>query len=118
MNRAADDLISRAVACDEIGEMIHEYREKGDHSLADALILVRRYVLKQLPAVDAAPVVHGRWLEERPNTYMRKVKCSVCNGPAPFICRSADYYGRNMHGDFAKTKYCPCCGARMETKNE
>lgn len=63
---------------------------------------------------DVKPVVHGRWLDERPNTYMRKVKCSVCNGPAPFICRSADYYGRNMHGDFAKTKYCPCCGAKMD----
>jgi hypothetical protein len=89
-----DDLISRAAAIDAI---------LGSFSAIRAI--------EELPAVDAA--LHGRWLDERPNTYMRKVKCSVCNESAPFICMSEDYYGRNMHGDFAKTKYCPCCGAKM-----
>ncbi len=52
-----DDLISRAAACECIGKMIHEYREKDEHALADGMILARRYGIKCLPAVDAAPVV-------------------------------------------------------------
>ena len=107
-----NDLISRAAALDVINTWGRQKSEKVRMGLLHR-------DLDAIPAVDAAPVVHGRWLDERPNTYTRKVKCSVCNGPAPFICRSADYYGRNMHGDFAKTKYCPCCGAKMDgDKNE
>lgn len=52
-----DDLISRKAACECIGKMIHEYREKGEDDLADGMILARRYGIKRLPAVDAAPVI-------------------------------------------------------------
>jgi len=55
-----DDLISRAAACECIGKMIHEYREKGEDDLADGMILARRYGIKYLPAVDAVPVVRCR----------------------------------------------------------
>lgn len=57
-----DDMISRAAACECIGKMIHEYREKGEDDLADGMILARRYGLKCLPAVDAIPV---EWLREK-----------------------------------------------------
>ena len=104
------DLVERKVI---ISELINSWKL---WSGKDALpFLVERLKSKELvPNADAVSVIHGRWVDERPNTYTRKVKCSVCNGPAPFICRSADYYGRNMHGDFAKTKYCPNCGAKMD----
>lgn len=95
-----DDLISRKAAIDAV-------YYKSNYKMAIE-------VLKEVPAVDAVPVVHGRWLDEKPNTYTQEVKCSVCNGSAPFVCKSADYYGMNMHGDFAKTKYCPNCGAKMD----
>lgn len=92
-----DDLISRAKACDEIGKMIHEYREKGDHDLADALILSRRYVLKRLPTVDAVPVVHGQWTHYLCVGHDR-YQCSECSH---WIIAGID---RN---------YCPNCGAKM-----
>lgn len=114
MNKVTDDLISRTVLIDELMAGCMPLDLPGLSGVIGDELTIRNYI-DSAPSVDAMPVVHGRWLEERPNTYMRKVKCSVCNGPAPFICKSADYYGRNMHGDFAKTKYCPCCGARMET---
>ena len=57
-----DDLISRAAACECIGKMIHEYREKGEGDLADGMILARRYGIKCLPAVDAIPV---EWLQKK-----------------------------------------------------
>ena len=55
----------------------------------------------------------GKWIEEEPNCYTKKTYCSVCKEPAPFIAVGGDYYGRNMHGETKKTKYCPNCGARM-----
>ena len=66
------DLISRAEACECIGKMIHEHREKGDYALADGMILVRRYGIKCLPAVDAVLVVRCRDCKHRPtdNRYM------------------------------------------------
>lgn len=51
------DLISRAAACECIGKMIHEYREKGEYALADGMIFARRYGIKCLPAVDATPII-------------------------------------------------------------
>ena len=55
----------------------------------------------------------GKWVEEEPNCYTKKTYCSVCKESAPFIAVGGDYYGRNMHGETKKTKYCPSCGARM-----
>lgn len=50
------DLISRKAACECMGQMIHEYREKGEDGLADGIILARQYGIKRLPAVDAVPI--------------------------------------------------------------
>lgn len=110
-----DDLISRAAACDEIGEMIHEYREKGDHSLADALILVRRYVLKQLPAVDAAPVVHARWIVV--HGYCTPGgdpvwACSKCGKGLHVFGIEHSTYGSDIADD--QWVACPNCGAKMD----
>ena len=58
-----DDLIPRAAAYDVIGEMIKEYREKGEDDLADGMIIARRYGIKRLPAVDAIPV---EWVRSGP----------------------------------------------------
>lgn len=57
----------------------------------------------------------GYWIIEKPNEYTRKTYCSVCGKSAPFIAISDDYYGGRMHGETIKTKYCPNCGAKMET---
>ena len=92
-----DDFIWRAEACDEIGKMIHEYREKGDHDLADALILSRRYVLKRLPAVDAALVTHGRWTHY------------LCVGHDMYQCSECSHW---INAGIDRN-YCPNCGAKM-----
>lgn len=65
------------------------------------------------PAVDAVPVVHGRWIDEagNPVLWTKSVpsvpagwcKCSVCGA---WLVGSDEYpcYGY----------YCPACGARMD----
>ena len=92
------DLISRDAACECIGKMIHEYREKGEDDLADGMILARRYGIKRLPAVDAVPVVHGRW------EYFHCVGCGRyrCSECSHWVDAGLD---RN---------YCPNCGAKMD----
>lgn len=57
--------------------------------------------LKDFPAADVAPVVHGRWICVGDvcidGEYEDILRCSQCRIPN----------GR-------KSRYCPCCGARMD----
>lgn len=92
-----DDLISRAAAIDEIGKLIKEYRENGEEEVADGMIIARRYGVKQLPAVNAVPVVHGEWVEEPDRT--GHYHCSNCGIVWGIIARAM--------------KYCPNCAAMM-----
>lgn len=57
--------------------------------------------LNELPAVDAVPVVHGRWVYEDGDP--ATIPCSVCNY-------------RVMR--YNNTKYCPNCGAKMDKEGE
>lgn len=64
-----------------------------------------RYIEKQLnnaPTIDAAPVVHGHWIEkidaEAKDSTRRRFYCSVCG--------KWQTYGR--------TNYCHHCGAKMD----
>ena len=58
----------------------------------------------------------GKWIDEKINSYASRTYCSECGNSAPFICVSGDYYGRNMHGELKKTKFCPSCGSPMEVE--
>jgi len=95
-----DDLISRAAAMAEIEEYIEEYSdldENGYHSLKWCAMEEARDVLSMLPAVDAAPVVYGEWVEEQDRS--RHYHCSNCGV---------------VWGIAAKAmKYCPNCAAKM-----
>lgn len=61
-------------------------------------------LIKEMPAVDAEPVRHGRWIDpEDPVCY----KCSVCG-------RAANQpYGYNVLF-YAR---CPHCGAKMDKED-
>ena len=61
--------------------------------------------IKAIPAVDVAPVRHGRWVSV-PHKLARV--CSVCNRDEPykFADIDADVYD-----------YCPNCGAKMDGGN-
>ena len=66
---------------------------------ADAVLLC----LKDAPATDVAPVVHGRWVNiNREIEHM--CKCSAC-----------DY---RVSGFWRRTPYCPNCGARMDGEGD
>lgn len=73
--------------------------------------------IKQLPPINPQEPKTGRWIEENINEYSQKVVCSECGCPPPFEhVSNGDVYSANGHGVFNKTKYCPNCGAKMESE--
>ena len=83
---------------------IQSIKNEDDSHLDDyyrAGLFESEMVIKNLPAADVAPVVHGKWGlesdEDMPNPMFKLVVCSVCGEKAN------DTYN-----------YCPNCGARMD----
>lgn len=56
---------------------------------------------ERVPTVDAAPVVHARWADDR----QFGPECTNCTEPASFAWDREPY----------KSDHCPKCGARMDT---
>ena len=61
-----------------------------------------RKAIENAPTVDAVEVVHGRWVEHRPNVY----ECTACH----------TWYGN--YGGCEEWAYCPNCGAKMDGGKE
>ena len=98
------DLISREAAIAEIEEYIEKYSElepeTGYHNLKWCAMEEAKDVLSMLPAVDAVPVVHGRWVDENPDDSLDpRMRCSICTG---------------IESPLLKWRYCPNCGALMD----
>lgn len=83
------DLISRAWVLAE-----YDRQHKGPPGGA-------RKIIAEAPAVDAVPVVHGRWVYEHGDPAM--MPCSVC-GYQVFR--------------YNNTHYCPHCGAKMSEQEK
>lgn len=95
MNRLTNDLISRTVLLKDLSYCAPELWQDEEY--------IKTKIMKQ-HAVDAVPVVHGRWIKYEPDMHgTEPLACNVCN------YLFAQLYPQN---------YCPNCGAKMETKNE
>ena len=71
-----------------------------DHPWADGAEVVDVEDIEAMPIIDAAPVVHGRWiLKETCGKNTEKFHCSVCNKIPKSLCIET---------------YCPDCGAKMD----
>lgn len=84
------DLISRKAVLDALGEP-----HPMDYNACSVVRLV-----KDIPAIDAALVKHGRWTTKRTQKHDGEWYCTVC-----------DYVPIIMSDDM---KYCPGCGAQMD----
>lgn len=80
-----DDLISRAYVLAE-----YDRQHKGPPGGA-------RKIMEEAPAVDAAPVVHGRWK-------------AICNPFWDAECSECGYAKKNGW----EWGFCPACGAKMD----
>lgn len=56
----------------------------------------------------------GKWIDKKPNMYTRKVYCSECGCMALSKVKSeGDVYNPRYTIEFAKSNFCPNCGADM-----
>ena len=107
-----NDLISRAAALDALTNA--NLKRNVDTVCDGDMNRIRRAaerVIAQLPAVDAVPVVHGRWVKMTgmmPPEYHGHYECSVCQWHLKGIRNS---WTRTREEELA---YCPNCGAKME----
>ena len=101
-----NDLISREAALDLFRNTMNSYRIVGMRS---GKALLQRTVnealegLNKLPAVDAAPVMHGRWIDSK-----GAIRCSECLNTPLY-----DYHGR-----LKLSVACPNCGAKMDAGDD
>lgn len=79
------------------------WMHSNGEAVASTSIQVR---IKELPAVDAAPVVHGRWSEKR---WITEDDWGVINHRA-IVCSAC----KREIADGERTCYCPNCGAKMD----
>lgn len=94
---AKDDLISRAAVWALVGDDVMTVRPG---SKLDTVIKRYANAIDGAPAVDAVPVVYGRWKRT-----LWFIECSVCG------YTSAD---KDDEGDEIATNFCPNCGAKMD----
>lgn len=70
-------------------------------------------IINQAPAVDAAPVVHGRWIKINKYDMESRLYCSSCKQEYAYI-DGICYLVSGSELPF----YCPNCGAKMEREEE
>lgn len=97
-----DDLISREAA-------IAIMQAKGEMAMGTpgTVFYSAAHMLEMMPAVDAEPVRHGKWLKASgmlPPECHDKKRCSVC----------ANFALHDRLGRVRPSNYCPNCGAKME----
>ena len=66
-------------------------------------------MVKNEPAADVAPVVHGRWVRPHWRNDVHCMDCSECCGEA---------HHQEFHGVEKYYSMCPHCGARMDGTEE
>lgn len=90
-----NDLISRA----DVLDLVQSYGPATyDMPYGSGDMIIRPEDVMALPAVDAAPVKHGRWQGVSP--MVDSMECSVCRYCIP--------------SEELKTPFCPWCGAEMD----
>ena len=94
-----DDLISRMAAIEYFMTNLAWHDEDGyEIDDADEKREIITDLVNGIPAVDAVPVVHGRWVNKNEEGVYGPTYCSVCD----FELRIDDM------------PYCPKCGAKMD----
>lgn len=61
-------------------------------------------IIQEMPTVDAVPVVHGRWIDLKPQGDSRFM-CTVCKWKEKVP---------TCMGEPTIWSFCPSCGARMD----
>lgn len=100
-----DDLISRASALNAIDCWHIDF-----NTMDGAKVQTDCWrSIKELPAVDAVPVVHGRWIE-----YPLCLGYAGAYSEDHIVCSNCKSVWSIIDNDTERFDYCPHCGARMD----
>ena len=92
------DYMDREKLLAKIDEAFFETDPDGKEQIG---VLKCRAIIREIPAADVAPVVHGRW----------EAKGYVC-GESEFECSAC--HKTEWRTTISQFKFCPFCGARMD----
>lgn len=95
------DLINRTDLIAHLNACLAE--SDGHTPLTDAVLMAVKCAVEQMPAIDAEPIIYGRWLHIADDYSV--VECSECGCTAKLT---------PFNGD---SIYCSHCGAKMEKTN-
>lgn len=87
-------------------ELLQKRWKAKDITDGDLYVIGQGFVMSA-PTIDAAPVVHARWIHPVPGD--GAPYCSNCKKYSPLW---TPYYG------FSDSDYCPCCGAKMDAMED
>jgi len=90
-----EEYISREAALSEFSESSSAIPEK-----------FALYRIESIPIANVKPAIKAMWVKIGKLSPHPGFKCSYCNSLAP----------TGFMGGFARTKYCPSCGAQMIDK--
>lgn len=98
-----DDLISRAAALEALGECPYNWNDWPEEIQAVYDWESHKEAIERIPAVNAVPIVHGRWIDENSGDSLDpRMRCSICTG---------------VERRLVKWRYCPNCGAKMDGRD-
>ena len=104
--RKMADLISRAEAIKKFTEKREVWYGNGPLPSIESLMWqAAMSITEELPAVDAAPVVHARWIEIEDSCGDCHYQCTGCG--EEWNLNAGTPAENNMN-------YCPNCGAKMD----
>lgn len=101
------DKSKRLIFADDLKESLLDYEAQGGHKYfregANKILHeVMPYIIDACPSVDAAPVVHGHWIE---HSHLEVGgECSVCGWQFQWF-------------ENAEARFCPHCGAKMDEED-
>lgn len=99
------DLISRAAAIECAIDAVDDW-DGGWNPNRETVI--RKY-FEELPAVDAVPVVHGRWIN-----YPECLRYESAYCEEDIVCSECHSVWNIIDNDADRFDHCPACGAKMD----
>ena len=99
----------RLIDADALMKAIKSFRWFGVPNTLKLMFDYLKIIINEQPTIEAAPVVHGRWVDARSIPSVNRkdvpvVKCSKCK---IYFCDLINNHHYMYH-------YCPNCGTRMD----
>lgn len=114
-----NDAISRSAVLDQLQDYLLQETCGINRDVSDVGVglEIALNTVKGAPAIDAAPVVHARWLYDDEDD-RKNVECSHCHMRWAVVSDDPNSDYLVLHMTVNELLFCPSCGARMDGESE